>query len=452
TGGDFDPANIVIINDDEDSILAQKKGTINRTRQRDSYLFEAAPGQNVNIVVNATSDDLNPMLEIFDPEGFMIGANDDAIGRERNSVLSIKLPTKRFYNNRPFPNPSIFRIVVSSIDGVGNPRNYDNGKVYRRTLEGGSYELKVFTGELSTGKTPNPTVANVFPGFAIPGLTDLEMIISGYHFANGVSVAFSTNDIIVKSVNYIHSNQIRLIIDIDQNVTPGKRDIIVTNYDGKYGIGENLFEIVEGTGQVRISWDEPASVDNGDSPSNLNVEPQVLPKKRENDIQNKEGVLSYNIYRSESADAKSNGYIINSPDLLETTFIDVIPTDRDFYYQVTAVYDQGESEPSNESSILLTDFNEGANINIPQDFRLHQNYPNPFNPVTTIKYSIPKKCNVVVKVFDMLGKEVAVITNNEVSPGIYSVEFNADELATGIYFFRIQADEFVETRKMVYLK
>ena len=115
-------------------------------------------------------------------------------------------------------------------------------------------------------------------------------------------------------------------------------------------------------------------------------------------------------------------------------------------------YDQGESAPSNEGSILLTDVNQGADINIPKDFRLHQNYPNPFNPVTIIKYSIPKKCNVVVKVFDMLGKEVAVITNDGLSPGIYSVEFNANKLSTGIYFFRIQAGEFVETRKMVYLK
>ena len=68
---------------------------------------------------------------------------------------------------------------------------------------------------------------------------------------------------------------------------------------------------------------------------------------------------------------------------------------------------------------------------------LSQNYPNPFNPSTTIKYSIPKQSNVTLKVFDVLGSEVATLVNKEQPQGNYEVEFDGAELTSGIYFYRI---------------
>ena len=89
---------------------------------------------------------------------------------------------------------------------------------------------------------------------------------------------------------------------------------------------------------------------------------------------------------------------------------------------------------------------------IPLDYILYQNYPNPFNPSTTIDYSIPKKSNVILKAYNMLGVEVATLVNEEKNRGIYSVNFDALGLASGVYFYRIQADEFVQTKKMLLLK
>jgi len=97
-------------------------------------------------------------------------------------------------------------------------------------------------------------------------------------------------------------------------------------------------------------------------------------------------------------------------------------------------------------------------------FNLNQNYPNPFNPTTTIKYSIPTPLNppfakegntggfVTLKVYDVLGKEIATLVNKEQQSGNYKVTFNASSLPSGIYFYRLQSGNFVETKKLILLK
>ncbi|HAP35823.1 MAG TPA: hypothetical protein DCQ28_07735, partial [Bacteroidetes bacterium] len=89
---------------------------------------------------------------------------------------------------------------------------------------------------------------------------------------------------------------------------------------------------------------------------------------------------------------------------------------------------------------------------IPVAFSLAQNYPNPFNPSTTIRYSIPTNSQVVLKVYNMLGQEVASLVNKEQQVGNYQVVFDANKLATGIYIYRIQAGSYVETKKMMLIK
>lgn len=89
---------------------------------------------------------------------------------------------------------------------------------------------------------------------------------------------------------------------------------------------------------------------------------------------------------------------------------------------------------------------------VPQQFELHQNYPNPFNPVTDMKFSIPTASYVTLKIYDQTGKEVAVLVNQQLSAGIYKADFDAGELASGLYFYRITAGEFTQTRKMILVK
>lgn len=89
---------------------------------------------------------------------------------------------------------------------------------------------------------------------------------------------------------------------------------------------------------------------------------------------------------------------------------------------------------------------------MPEKYSLSQNYPNPFNPATTIEYSIVKSGNVKISVFDISGKEVQVIQNNFQNPGTYSAKFEAVNLSSGVYFYMIQTNDFVDTKKMILVK
>src|SRR5690606_38808096 len=91
-------------------------------------------------------------------------------------------------------------------------------------------------------------------------------------------------------------------------------------------------------------------------------------------------------------------------------------------------------------------------VNTPDKFTLHQNYPNPFNPSTQIRYEIPVSGLVTLKIYDMVGREVATLVNDIKTPGSYIVAFNASAMASGTYFYKIQAGEFTQVKKMVLLK
>jgi hypothetical protein len=89
---------------------------------------------------------------------------------------------------------------------------------------------------------------------------------------------------------------------------------------------------------------------------------------------------------------------------------------------------------------------------IVKEFMLRQNYPNPFNPATKIKYQIPELSFVTIKVFDVLGNEITTLVNEEKPIGIYEVEFDGTELTSGIYFYQLQAEDFVFAKKMMLIK
>jgi hypothetical protein len=88
----------------------------------------------------------------------------------------------------------------------------------------------------------------------------------------------------------------------------------------------------------------------------------------------------------------------------------------------------------------------------PRSFELAQNYPNPFNPRTEISFSVPEAGNVSLVVYDVKGRKVAVLTDRHHEPGTYTYSWDAGSLASGVYFYRIQAGQFVKIRKMILMK
>lgn len=103
-----------------------------------------------------------------------------------------------------------------------------------------------------------------------------------------------------------------------------------------------------------------------------------------------------------------------------------------------------EFELNKESSLVQTD--------LPTEYSLYSNYPNPFNPTTTIKYDLPSDGLVQIKVFDILGNELATIVNEQKVAGRYEINFNASSLASGVYLYKLQAGGFVSSKKMILLK
>ncbi len=98
-----------------------------------------------------------------------------------------------------------------------------------------------------------------------------------------------------------------------------------------------------------------------------------------------------------------------------------------------------------------------ATARIPKEFRLYQNYPNPFNPETVIKYQIPEACHITLRIYDMLGREVRTLVEEEKPAGLYEVGWDGENdhgqrVASGVYFYRLEAMDLIQTRKMVFLQ
>lgn len=98
-----------------------------------------------------------------------------------------------------------------------------------------------------------------------------------------------------------------------------------------------------------------------------------------------------------------------------------------------------------------------SEFEMPSSFELHQNYPNPFNPSTTIRFSLPRPTHISLKVYDALGRDVATLVDEIRNEGVYNTEWNGRtddgfRAASGLYFYRIVAGSFVQTKKMILLK
>ncbi len=99
----------------------------------------------------------------------------------------------------------------------------------------------------------------------------------------------------------------------------------------------------------------------------------------------------------------------------------------------------------------ITSFNDAMDLEL-NSFQLYQNYPNPFNPTTNIKYQIPNTTFVTIKVFDILGKEITTLVNEEKVTGIYEIDFDATFLPSGVYFYNLFTESQSISRKMILVR
>ena len=116
------------------------------------------------------------------------------------------------------------------------------------------------------------------------------------------------------------------------------------------------------------------------------------------------------------------------------------------YSLVNAVNDASTVAKRSYNKILFT------GDEIPVTYDLSQNFPNPFNPATTIQFQLPKNGFVTLKIYDILGKEVAALVNDQKTQGRYSVNFDASRLASGVYIYQLLVNDYESSKKMLFLK
>ena len=170
----------------------------------------------------------------------------------------------------------------------------------------------------------------------------------------------------------------------------------------------------------------------------------------DNDFSNIDG--DYNLVALESGEYLVR---IEGPDSLELDWS--IYVDGEFALTGDSVLIRAEKGEVKDvdfiASIEITDIDDINSIDkLPKVYSLNQNFPNPFNPTTTISYTLPQKSNVKLRIFNVLGKEIFTLVNSEQIKGTYYVEFDAEGLSSGIYLYKLQAEGFIDTKKMIILK
>jgi hypothetical protein len=152
----------------------------------------------------------------------------------------------------------------------------------------------------------------------------------------------------------------------------------------------------------------------------------------------------YQIYKSNSYPSPNNVYIGSTTD---TSFVDDALGST--YYFICAVDVHSNKSPFAVDSVSLVGIEDEF---VADSYQLFQNYPNPWNPSTTIGYELQEKSNVRLSIFNVIGEEIMVLVNKEQDKGYHKMEFNGSYLPSGIYFYKLVANNFTSTKKMMLIK
>lgn len=227
--------------------------------------------------------------------------------------------------------------------------------------------------------------------------------------------------------------------------------LTIKNITNQIGLFENLhnnpktFVINNQILSEPIGIDVPLPVSLSSFNSSVNKNAVNLKWKTAQEVNNKEFQVERKFEMAadwiKAATVQGKG---NSSVPVEYSFIDRNLSSGKYSYRLKQIDNNGNFEYFNLSGDVI--------VGVPAKFDLSQNYPNPFNPATKINFDLPKDGLVSLKIFDMLGREVSTLVNEIRKAGYYTVEFNASNLASGVYFYRISAGEFSSVKKMIVLK
>ncbi len=130
----------------------------------------------------------------------------------------------------------------------------------------------------------------------------------------------------------------------------------------------------------------------------------------------------------------------------------ILTNNQSYCWEVTATNDIDTTYCDSPSCFELSILSTDQMINIPNEYKLIGNYPNPFNPITTIQYELPRRSDVQITIYNLPGREVTTLVSETQDAGFKSVQWNATNVPSGMYFYQIRASDFVQTKKMILLK
>lgn len=163
-----------------------------------------------------------------------------------------------------------------------------------------------------------------------------------------------------------------------------------------------------------------------------------------------QSALNYEVQISKTMDFSTLEYAATPPNNYQN--VSVLYTGMRYYWRVKAIGTSSTSAWSEIWSFMIGNTTDVDDQNLPTQFALLQNYPNPFNPTTSIKYDVSSIQYINITAYDILGREVAVLVNEQKTPGRYEVQFDGSKLSSGIYIYKFQAGNFSATKKMILMK
>ena len=296
-------------------------------------------------------------------------------------------------------------------------------------------QLKAPAPATLTSATPNVLGPGSNLTFVIKGdtTTGLGFYEPGPTFSKHLTAAID-GGIVVNSITYISPSTISLNVTTTGG-TSGLRTITITNPDGQVATSSNIFTY-NPTLPVELSSFTAEIKKANEIQLNWSTATEVNSQKFE--IQRSVDKNNWTVLSSVNAAGNSNAKVNYS-------YTDKSRLSQGVYYYRLKQYDNDGA--SKELNTIEVNYN-----NIPSAFGLNQNYPNPFNPSTKISFQVAEKSNVNVSVYDILGNKVTTLVNETKTPGQYEISFDASHLSSGVYFYKMQADKFVVTKKMTVIK
>jgi hypothetical protein len=277
---------------------------------------------------------------------------------------------------------------------------------------------------------PGSNLTLVIKGDTTTGLGFFE---PGSSFLKHLTVSIDSG-IVVNSVNYNSPSTITLNVTTT-GAKEGARTITITNPDGQ-SVSSSILLKYDSTLPVELAAFTAEVIRANEIQLNWSTATEVNSQKFavERSIDKNNWTTLTSVNAAGNSNKTVNYFYIDKSQLSQGTY----------YYRLKQYDNDGAFK---ELNTIEVDYS-----NVPSAFGLSQNYPNPFNPSTRISFQVPVKSNVNVSVYDILGHKVATLVNETKQPGQYDITFDSSHLSSGVYFYKMQSDKFVITKKMTVIK